>query len=82
MPVQWSSTYYMINTALKLQNPITALCASQQLDPSMRDISLSSTDWMILHSLLQLFNIFVRPTKKLQAASYPTLNIAIPQNMR
>lgn len=82
MPVRWSSTYHMINTALKLQSPITALCASQQLDPSMRDISLSSTDWMILHSLLQLFNIFVRPTEKLQAASYPTLNIAIPQYIR
>ena len=44
MPVRWSSTYHMINTALKLQSPITALCASQQLDLSMRDISLSSID--------------------------------------
>jgi hypothetical protein len=32
--------------------------------------------------LLKLFYIFVRPTKKLQGSSYPTLNYAVPQYMR
>ena len=35
-----------------------------------------------MHSLLKLFTIFVRPTEKLQASSYPTLNTAIPQYIR
>ena len=82
MPVRWSSTYHMINTALKLQNSIVALCALQQLDLSMREIALSDIDWSTLHLLLKLFYIFIRPTEKLQASSYLTLNSAVPQYMR
>jgi hypothetical protein len=72
----------MIDIALKLQVPITALCASQQLDISMRDIALTTIDWATLHDLLKLFYIFIRPTEKLQGSSYPTLNYAVPQYMR
>ncbi|KFY79987.1 hypothetical protein V499_01093 [Pseudogymnoascus sp. VKM F-103] len=62
----------MIDTALKLQVPITALCALQQLD----------INWATLHNLLKLFYIFVRPTEKLQGSSYPSLNYAVLQYMR
>jgi hypothetical protein len=72
----------MIDIALKLQVPITALCASQQLDISMRNIALIAIDWATLHDLLKLFHIFVRLTEKLQGSSYPTLNYAVPQYMR
>ena len=38
MPVRWESTYEMVAIALQLREPVTAICASQQLDISMRDI--------------------------------------------
>jgi hypothetical protein len=82
MPVRWSSTYYMLHLALRLQGPITALCASQQLDLSMKDIALTTKDWQVMKALLDLFYIFIRPTEKLQGASYPTLNYAVVQYMR
>jgi hypothetical protein len=82
MPVRWSSTYHMIDTALKLQRPITALCASQQLDLSIKDIALTAIDWKTLEDLSHFFYIFIRPTQKLQASSYPTLNYAVIQYMR
>jgi hypothetical protein len=82
MPVRWSSTYYMLHLALRLQSPITALCASQQLDLSMKDIALTAKDWQTMKALLDLFYIFIRPTEKLQGSSYPTLNYAVIQYMR
>lgn len=30
MPVRWNSTYEMVSTVIKLQTPITAICATQQ----------------------------------------------------
>ncbi|KFY19337.1 hypothetical protein V493_08008 [Pseudogymnoascus sp. VKM F-4281 (FW-2241)] len=44
MPVRWNSTYKMLETASKLRVPITAICASQQWDISMRDIALNAND--------------------------------------
>ena len=44
MPIRWNSTLRMLNSALALQIPITAHCASQTLDLSMRDIALTSND--------------------------------------
>jgi hypothetical protein len=39
-------------------------------------------DWLLLHEVLKLFNIFVRPSKRLQASTYPTLNYTIPMYLR
>jgi hypothetical protein len=72
----------MVSTALKLQRPITAHCASQTLDNTMKEIALSSADWAQLRQLEELFLIFVRPSQKLQGSEYPTLNYAIPQYLR
>jgi len=79
MPIRWSSTYYMLLSALQLQGPIIAHCAAQTLDLTIRDIALTSSDWLQLKQLEQFFLIFVRPSQKLQAEEYPTLNYAIPQ---
>jgi hypothetical protein len=79
MPVRWNSTYRMVDSALELQIPITAHCASQTLDMSMRDIQLTSPDWLQLAELRELFLIFVRPSTKMQGSQYPTLNYVIPQ---
>ena len=72
----------MLDTAICLREPITALCASQVLDMSMRTIQLTTKDWEILLQLQRLFAIFVKPSTKLQAHQYPTLNMAIPFYLR
>jgi hypothetical protein len=64
------------------ESPITAVCASQTIDLSVREIMLTQGDWLILHKLHEFFMIFVHPTKKLQASRYPTLNYAIPQYIK
>ena len=82
MPVRWNSTYDMLSKALKLQGPITALCASQRFDLAVKEIELSASDWTHLHDLVGFFQIFVRPSTQLQAEEYPTLNKVIPQYVR
>jgi hypothetical protein len=72
----------MLYLALRLQGPIMALCASQQLDLSMKDIALMAKDWQTMKALLDLFYIFIRLTEKLQGSYYPTLNYAVIQYMR
>ncbi|KFY05160.1 hypothetical protein V491_09190 [Pseudogymnoascus sp. VKM F-3775] len=49
-----------------------------QLDISMQDIALTIEDWAIIKDLEQLFLIFLKPSRRLQSDSYPTLNFAIP----
>lgn len=82
MPVRWNSTHKMLESAIKLQVPITAICASQQWDISMRDIALNANDWSTIKELELFFVIFLRPSQKLQASTYPTLNYAIPQYLK
>jgi hypothetical protein len=82
MLVRWNSMYNMISIACTQESPITAVCASQTIDLSIREIMLTQTNWAILHKLHEFFLIFVHPTKKLQAARYPTLNYVIPQYIK
>jgi hypothetical protein len=79
MLVRWNSTFNMINIAVIQESPITAVCASQTIDLSVRESMLTQKDWSILHKLHEFFMIFVHPTRKLQGTKYPTLNYAIPQ---
>ena len=65
MPVHWNSTYNMIKKACDLQLAIQAVCAVQDYDLSVKALELTLGDWMILKSILKLFAIFVRPSKKL-----------------
>ena len=82
MPVRWNSTYNMIKGACNLQIPITAVCAIQDYDISVRALMLTQADWAILDNIQRLFTIFVRPSQKLQGKVYPTMNYAIPQYLR
>jgi hypothetical protein len=82
MPVRWNSTYYMLEHALAMEAPITALCASQTLDISMRDIIISTKEWELLHNLEDFFKIFKRASEKVQADGYPTLNYCLPYYLR
>jgi hypothetical protein len=68
MLVCWNSTYRMVDSALELQIPITAHCASQTLDISIRDIQLTGPNWLQLAELRELFLIFVRPSTKMQGS--------------
>ena len=72
----------MLNSVLALEVPITAHCASQTLDFSMRDIALSPADWKVLHDLKEMFEIFDKPTKLLQGSIYLTLNFALPTYLK
>lgn len=82
MPVRWNSTYHMLQNALLMEAPITALCASQTLDTSMRDIQITSKEWELLHALTDFFEIFKRISEKVQADGYPTLNYCVPYYLR
>ena len=65
MPVRWNSTYNMIKRACDLRKAIQSVCATQDFDLSVKALELSEGDWLILHSMLKLFAIFVCPSKKL-----------------
>ena len=65
MPIRWNSTYYMLETAIKLRIPITAVCSTQKLDISMKDIILTSNDWTIIEALERLFLVFLKPSRRL-----------------
>jgi hypothetical protein len=69
----------MLNHACTQEEAINAVCASQQIDISVRGIKLTNGDWVILHHLLNLFEIFVHPSQKLQVSTYLTMNYAILQ---
>jgi hypothetical protein len=69
----------MIYYAYTQEEAINAVCASQTIDISVREIKLTYKDWIIIYHLLKLFKIFVYTTKKLQASTYPTMNYAILQ---
>jgi hypothetical protein len=82
MLIRWNSTYHMLTTAKYLRDPITAVCATQTLDLSMREIALTLEDWVIIQGLEDLFKIFLSPSQKMQASTYPTLNFVIPKYLK
>jgi hypothetical protein len=79
MLIRWNSTYKMLSIAYSQEAPITAVCTTQQIDISVRDIMLTPQDWELLQEIIDLFEIFVHPSRKLQGSTYPTLNYTIPQ---
>ena len=72
----------MINHACTQEEAINAVCASQQIDISVRSIKLTDGDWVIIYHLLKLFEIFVHVLQKLQGSTYPTMNYAILQYLQ
>lgn len=54
----------MLENALKLKQPINALCASQTIDLSIRDIIITLIEWQVLHRLKAFFKIFVKPAEQ------------------
>jgi hypothetical protein len=74
MPIWWNSTYEMLSIAYLQEALITAVCATQRIDISVQDIMLTPQDWELLQEIINLFEIFVHPSRKLQGSTYLTLN--------
>ncbi|KFY97750.1 hypothetical protein V500_01934 [Pseudogymnoascus sp. VKM F-4518 (FW-2643)] len=49
-----------------------------KLDTSIKDIALTVNNWAIIKALELLFLVFLKPSRRLQSDSYPTLNFTIP----
>lgn len=79
MPVRWNSTYDMLALAIKQRPAINAVCVTQQLDISVKDIYLTEIDWAQIQEIASFFKMFVSTTKKMQSTSSPTLNEVIPR---
>ena len=82
MLVQQNSIYKIVSTVIKLQTLIIAIYATQQIDLSIRDITLILEDQIILYTLRNFFYIFVKLSQKLQASLYLIFNFAIPQYLK
>src|SRR5256885_2113763 len=82
MPIRWNSAHVMLNIARQQEVPIIAVCATQQIDMSVREVIPIQDDWGILRQLLKFLENFTQATKRLQATTYPTLNYAILQYLQ
>ena len=79
MPVQWSSTDYMLMIFLHLKKAINSVLAIQEWDASVREhLTPNQDDWQVLEEMKVFFELFRRPTTKSQADNYPTLHNTIP----
>ncbi|KFZ18359.1 hypothetical protein V501_01267, partial [Pseudogymnoascus sp. VKM F-4519 (FW-2642)] len=54
----------------------------QTIAAGLKKLQLSLDMPITLHALQNFFYIFVKPSQKLQASAYPTLNFAIPQYLK
>ena len=70
---RWNSTYYIIKTTLELKEPILYVLRNTEND-EFQQLILNNTEWEILHELSLIFEVFVKPTTKLQGQIYTTLN--------
>ena len=62
----------MLNAFFELKGPLEYIDRNSA-NNEFHDIFLSSTDWIIVEELRNLFNIFVKPSVKLQGEVYVTL---------
>jgi hypothetical protein len=73
---RWNSTYYMIKTALELKEPLIYISKNTTNIEYKRNI-LTDNEWLILIELRNIFEIFVKPSTKLQGSLYITLNMSL-----
>ncbi len=52
----------MLDTAIKLKILIIGVCAVRRFDTSMKHIQLTEDDWLVLVSLRDFIQIFMKPT--------------------
>jgi len=73
---RWNSTYYMIKVALDLQKAII-YTANNTTNKDFKQNMLTETDWVQLKELKSIFEVFIKPTIKLQGQIYTTLNFSL-----
>jgi len=44
MPIRWNSTYKIISLACQQEKAITAVCVTQEIDISVRELMLTEAD--------------------------------------
>jgi hypothetical protein len=57
----------MIDSFLSLKEPIEAVCATQQIDTSVKVFTLTEDDWVLLQEVRSFLKIFEKCTKEMQA---------------
>ena len=70
---RWNSTYHMIKLFLDLKPAIT-YTSGISTNKEFKNNTLTETEWATLIELKAIFEIFVKPTIKLQGEIYTTLN--------
>ena len=73
---RWNSTYFMIKTALELKQPLI-YTANLTSNKDFKQYLLSDLEWFELKELKNIFEIFLKPTIKLQGQIYTTLNYSL-----
>jgi hypothetical protein len=73
---RWNSTYKMIKTTLELKDAIIYVSKNTNND-EFQNIILNNNEWEALEELKNIFEIFVKPTTKLQGQIYTTLNYTL-----
>lgn len=77
---RWSSTYYMLNNFLNLKEPIEIVIATSKakIFKDKESIRLKEEDYLVLETYKEIFEVFIKATKKLQGKEYPTLYYSLP----
>jgi hypothetical protein len=70
---RWNSTYYMIKKTLELKEPLIYIAKNTE-NNEFKELIMKNNEWEILIELRNIFEIFVKPTIKLQGQIYTTLN--------
>ena len=73
---RWNSTYRMLLTAYTLKEPLTFV-ERNTAHREYLSIALTDLDWFIIKNLIKIFEVFVRPSVKLQGEIYVTLPTAL-----
>ena len=63
----------MLQNAFLMEAPITALCGSQTLDISMRDIQISSKEWKLLRVLQRFSSVHQKGYKQVDNLRFTTV---------
>lgn len=73
-PTRWSSTYFFLKRALKLQAAINEIAKDQDL----RKNELQQEEWDILKEVFNFLESFAFITTYVEGTSYPTLSLVVP----
>ena len=77
--IRWNSTHKMIERVLELRPALDRLLT---FDPSRAfqraQLTLNSSDWIVLAKLGDILQVFVLGTKFANGSTYPTLTIQLP----